>query len=203
MATASADFQTGQGAGKPARPSRRMTLEEYVRLPESDYACPGELVRGMVVREPGVVFWHGRLQANLIWRLKNWTQRLGYGEVVGECDYVISEDPDTVRIPDASVLLRSVSPEDLFCGRIRGAPDIAIEILSPSNTSLAMREKIADYLGAGALRVWIVDMKARTLAVYYPDGNMMLFEEGDRLEDTEALPGFDLEIATLFALQGA
>ena len=202
MATASADFQTRQGTGKPAREFRRMTLEEYVNLPESDHAYRCELVRGMIVREPGVVFRHGRLQANLVWRLKNWTQRSGYGEIVGECDYVISEDPDTIRIPDASVLLRSVFPEDLFCGRVRGAPDIAIEILSPSksNTPPEMREKIADYLGAGALRVWIVDMKARTVAVHRADGGMTLFEDGDRLEDPETLPGFDLEISTLFAL---
>ena len=200
MAKESADFQTGQGAGKPARQFRRMTLEEYVNLPESDHASRCELVRGTIVREPGVVFRHGRLQANLIWRLKNWTQRSGYGEVVGECDYVISEDPDTVRIPDASVLLRFVLSEDLFYGRVRGAPDIAIEILSPSNTPAEMREKIVDYLGAGALRVWIVDMKARTVSVYCPDGSMALFEDGDRLEDTEAPPGFYLEISTLFAL---
>lgn len=200
MATASADFQTGQGAGKPARQLRHMTLEEYVNLPESNHAYRCELVRGMIVREPGVTFRHGRLQAKLIWRLKNWTQRSGHGEVLGECDYVISEDPGTVRIPDASVLLRSASPEDIFCGRIHGAPDIAIEILSPSNTPQAMREKIADYLGAGALRVWIVDMKARTVAVYRADGGVALFEDGDRLEDTETLPGFYLEISTLFAL---
>ena len=200
MATASADFQTRQGTSKPASEFRRMTLEEYANLPESDHAYRCELVRGMIVREPGVVFRHGRLQANLVWRLKNWTQRSGYGEVVGECDYVISEDLDTVRIPDASVLLRSVSPEDLFCGRVRGAPDIAIEILSPSDTPPEMREKIADYLGAGALRVWIVDMKARTVAVHRADGGMTLFADGDRLEDPETLPGFDLEIPTLFAL---
>ncbi len=61
-----------------------------------------------------------------------------------------------------------------------------------------MRERMEDYFGAGALRVWIVDPTARTVVIHRPDETLMLFKDGDRLEDREVLPGFALDVAELF-----
>ena len=81
---------------------------------------------------------------------------------------------------------------------LHGAPDVAIEVLSPSNTSQGIREKIQGYFDAGVLRVWIVDPKACTVLICRADSASRLFGDKDRLEDLEVLPGFALEMAVLF-----
>ena len=103
-----------------------------------------------------------------------------------------------MRIPDVAVLLRRRSTDNEPGGWVRGAPDIAVEVLSPSNTPRQMRERMDDYFGAGALRVWIVDPTARTVVIHRPDETSMLFKDGDCLEDPEILPGFALDVAELF-----
>ena len=111
------------------------------------------------------------------------------GMVSMDCGCILAEDPDTVRFPDVAVLLRQSARDWLH-----GAPDVAIEVLSPSNTPQGIREKTQDYFAAGALRVWIVDPKARTVLICRADGAATLFEDTDRLEDPEVLPGFALEM---------
>ncbi len=61
-----------------------------------------------------------------------------------------------------------------------------------------MREKTSDYFAAGALRVWIVDPKTRTVTIRRADGPETIFREGDRLEDPDALPEFAVEVGELF-----
>ncbi len=175
-----------------------MTLEEYASLPELEDGYTCELVRGMVVREPGPSWSHRLLQFKLAKRLDAWIENVGQGEVGLEGDCILSENPDTVRIPDVAVLLRRRSTDNEPGGWLRGAPDIAVEVLSPSNTPRQMRERMDDYFGAGALRVWIVDPTARTVVIHRPDQASMLFKDGDRLEDPEVLPGFALDVTELF-----
>ena len=147
----------------------------------------------MVVREPGIAWEQGRLQGRLFRYLDEWMERFGQGMVSVDCGCILSEDPDTVRFPDVAVLLgRSVRKW------LRGAPDVAIEALFPSNTSEEIRRKTQDYFAAGALSVWIADPKARTVAIHRADGSLTLFEGTDRLEDPEVLPGFALETGALF-----
>ncbi len=177
---------------------RYMTLEEYASLPELEDGYTCELVRGMVVREPGPSWSHRLLQFKLGRCLHAWIEEAGQGEVGLEGDCILSENPGTVRIPDVAVLLRRRSTDNEPGGWVRGAPDIAVEVLSPSNTPRQMRERMDDYFGAGALRVWIVDPTAQTVVIHRPDGNSMLFKDRDRLEDSEVLPGFVLDIAELF-----
>ena len=110
-----------------------------------------------------------------------------------DCGCILAEDPDTVRFPDVAVLLGQSARDWL-----RGAPDVAIEVLSPSNMPQGIREKTQDYFAAGALRVWIVDPKMRTVLICRVYGASRLFGDTDRLEDPEALPGFALEMAVLF-----
>ena len=187
---------------RPVRYAARaqpMTLEEYA---ESDEPADGyryELVRGqMVVQEPVAGYSHGHSQSTLIWRLGNWMEAFGEGTILGPTGCIISDSPATVRGPDISVLLKRRSSEGEPGNWIRGAPDVAIEILSPSNRPGEMREKISDYFAAGALRVWIVDPKTRTVTIHRANGSKTIFRQGDRLEDPEVLPGFAVEVGELF-----
>ncbi len=178
---------------------RSMTLEEYA---ESDEPADGyryELVRGqMVAQEPAPGAPHGRSQNRLVWRLNNWMEAFGQGEVFAQVGFIVSDNPATVREPDAAVLLKRRPWKGEPGNWIRGAPDVAIEILSPSNRPGEMREKTSDYFSAGALRVWIVDPKTRTVTIRRADGPETVFQEGDRLEDPEVLPGFALEVEDVF-----
>ena len=143
-------IRKGTGAGA----SRPMNREEYFRIADSDDGYVSELVRGIVVRDPGIMWEHGHLQGKLFRYLDEWMERFGQGMVSVDCGCILAEDPDTVRFPDVAVLLRQSARDWLH-----GAPDVAIEVLSPSNTPQGIREKTQDYFDAGALRVWIVAPK--------------------------------------------
>ena len=178
---------------------RVMTAEEYVTFSDQQNGYTCELVRGvLVVRDPGVSWTHSYVQGKLYRYLDEWMEKFGCGEVGVEIDCLLGEDPDTVRIPDVGVLLQPFDTENAFLGRVRGAPDIVIEVLSPSNSPQEMRDKTSDYFNAGALRVWIVDPEARTIIIHKADGTNTRFGGKDRLEDPEILPGFTLEMQKVF-----
>ena len=189
---------TGKATDRPridGDAPQAMTAEEYVTFSDQRSGCAYELVRGaLVVRDPEVSWTHSYVQGKLYRYLDEWMETFGHGAVGVDVDCLLSEAPDTIRIPDVAVLLQPFDTENAFHGRVRGAPGIAIEVLSPSNRPQEMRDKTSDYLNAGALRVWIVDPETRTIVIHKADGTTTRFRGTDRLEDPEILPGFALEI---------
>ena len=109
-------IRKGAGAGA----SRLMNREEYYHIADSDDGYVSELVRGMVVRDPGIMWEHGHLQGKLFRYLDEWMERFGQGMVSVDCGCILAEDPDTVRFPDVAVLLRQSARDWLH-----GAPDVA------------------------------------------------------------------------------
>ena len=176
-----------------------MTAEEYVALPKRLHGYSYELVQNaLVLRDSGPRWIHGSVQGNLQRYLHEWMEKFGHGAVAVEVDCLLSEAPDTIRISDVAVLLQPFDAENAFHGRVRGAPDIAIEVLSPSNSPQEMRDKTSEYFQAGALRVWIADPEARTIVIRKADGTNTRFTDKDRLEDPEILPGFALDMQKIF-----
>jgi Uma2 family endonuclease len=108
--------------------------------------------------------------------------------------------PGLVRIPDVSFVTwerlggRSV-PEGPF---LTVAPDLAVEVLSPSNTDREMATKLADYFAAGVRLVWLVDPASRTVAVLEGLGRAAVLDEAGTLEGGAILPGFAVPVARLF-----
>ena len=176
-----------------------LSLEGYAALDEPEDEYVTELVRGMVVREPRPGSPHARTQFRLAYHLTDWVRAHGEGEIYGESGFILSEDPGTVRGPDVAVVLRSHSWEGEPGQWIRGAPELAVEVLSPSDTSSGIQQKVLEYLEFGAQLVWIVDPAARTVTVYRPDGSAMLLREEQTLTGEDVLPGFSLELTDLFA----
>jgi Uma2 family endonuclease len=175
-----------------------MTLAEYSAMDESDEeAYVTELVRGVLVKEPRPVRPHGRYQIRLGAALDNWARGVG-AEVTAESGYVLFQDPPTLRGPDIGVVVAPRSREEEPPGWTRGAPDVAVEILSPSDTSTAIHAKTLDYLEAGARLVWIVDPAARTVTVYRPDGSARVLRAHETLEGERILDGFSLPLLELF-----
>ena len=174
-----------------------MTLADYAALDEPDDEYVSELVRGVVVREPRPGREHGRAQIRIGAALDSWARRTG-AEVTAESGYILFEEPATLRGPDVAVVVHPRSSEGELGDWVRGAPDVAVEVLSPSDTSTAMHQKTLDYLQAGAKLVWIVDPAARTVTVYRPDGSARVLREEETLEGEDVLEGFALALSDLF-----
>lgn len=174
-----------------------MALAAFEMLPEEDLYRV-ELVRGMVVRSPRPAALHGRLSVRLARRLDEFVEARGLGVVLADVGVVLARNPDTVRGPDVAFFSRGRIPENGYATTYWGAPDLAVEILSPSNGSGSVREKLAEYLAAGTLSVWVVDPVQRCVAVH---GERMLHRFGgdDVLQDDAVLPGFRLPLRDLFA----
>lgn len=178
--------------------TQRLTLEEYASLDEPENQWITELVRGLVVREPRPGSLHGRVQVELGRILGNWARESRRGLVVAESGFILSDDPATLRGPDIAVVLDGRSGEGQPGGWIRGAPDVAVEVLSPSDTSSGVMEKVLEYLEAGAKLVWIVDAQARSVTVYRPDRSASLLRGGDTLLGEDVLAGFTIALGDLF-----
>jgi Uma2 family endonuclease len=174
-----------------------MTLAEYAAWDESEGAYLSELVRGVVVREPRPGRTHGRVQARIALALGVWARSVD-AEIITESGFILSEDPPTLRGPDVAVVLRPRSGEGEPGDWVRGSPDLAVEVLSPSDASTAIQQKTLDYLRAGASLVWIVDPTARTVTVYRADGSARIVRDHETLEGESVLVGFSVALTEWF-----
>jgi Uma2 family endonuclease len=178
--------------------ARLLTAEELFDYPDSKYY---ELVRGVPrVCEPlgGV---HGRLAGKIAARLLDHVERLGLGTVLVEAGYVLRRGPDTVRGPDVSFISITRLPPDRIPEQfIPGAPDLAVEILSPDSRWSEIEEKVADYLAGGARLVWLVEPREQRVIVRYPDRPSRVLGPQDILDGENVVPGFALAVAELFGV---
>jgi Uma2 family endonuclease len=180
------------------RTDHLVTAEDLERMGERGRWL--ELVQGelVTVNPPGGE--HGVLAVAMAAELWTFVRTHGLGRVYVESGFVLSRSPDTVRGPDVSFL----SHEREEMGKTRrgflpGAPDLAVEIWSPDNTMAELTRRAAEYLEAGAQRVWIVDPRSREVTVHAPGRAAAILTEGDTLDGGNVLPGFSLSISSLFA----
>ena len=176
-----------------------MTAAELLALPD-DGCHRYALVRGRLITmspsssKPAIV-------AGRVFRpLSNFVeeQRLG---VCGGADwgFRLATDPDTVRSPDcAFVRAERVPAEGLPDGFWPGAPDLAVEVLSPSNRFAEILERVEDYLAAGTRLIWILDPERRTARVFRPDRAPIVVGEHGVLSGEDVLPGFTLRLAEVW-----
>ena len=83
-------------------------------------------------------------------------------------------------------------------GFVPGSPDIAVEVVSPSNTAAEMERKVAEYLAAGSQRVWVAHPSIRSVTVHRADGATITYTGDDAITDEELLPGFSLPLSEIF-----
>lgn len=171
----------------PAEPL--LTSEEYARLP-NDAEWRDELSRGRLVREPRPGSLHGRIQAALTAKLHAHVAQHELGYITVESGYRLERGPDTVRGPDIAFVARSKyrdAPAEKWPDY---APDLAVEILSPSDRVGAIAEKIAQYFGAGARMVWLIDPGDRMAVIYTAAGDAHVIREYEELAGGDVLAGF-------------
>ncbi|HYT71047.1 MAG TPA: Uma2 family endonuclease [Gemmatimonadales bacterium] len=170
-------------------PATVQTAQDLRRFSEPGKTA--ELVRGvLVVREPPFTS-HGSRAARLTVRMGAFVEREGLGEVFAQdTGFQIERDPDTVRAPDlafvASARLGQIPQE----GYAEVAPDLVVEVLSPSDRPGAVLEKVGQWLSAGTRLVWVVDPAHRHTRVYRADGSVSIVGPEGELDGEDVLPGF-------------
>ncbi|MBI1917355.1 MAG: Uma2 family endonuclease [Planctomycetes bacterium] len=158
-----------------------------------------ELVDGVLV-EKAMGFPESALACELSRLLGNWIKPRKLGVVVG-ADGMMRLAPGLIRIPDVSFM-----DWDRFPNRQVGTdpipglvPDLAVEVLSPSNTEREMERKLQDYFGVGVKLVWYIEPRRRTVDVYTAPDQTTRLTAGQTLHGGAVLPGFQLPLAELFA----
>ena len=176
-----------------------LTADEFY-----DFCCQNdgryELVKGEVVEMAPTNAVHGMASIRIGSHFFNYLSRNPIGEVFVDTGYLLEQAPDTVRGPDVSFVSRErLAGRDINePGFQPGPPDIAIEVISPSNRPGEMRRKLREYFDSGARRVWYVYPNSRSVAVHFPEGSVRHCAESDTLEDPELLPGFALPVRAIF-----
>lgn len=177
------------------------TAEDLWNMPE----VPGrqfELVNGVLVEMPGAGGLHGLIAALLVRGLGSFVDEARLGLVFTDAtSYILRREPDLVRIPDASfVSWARIPPEGVPEGFISGAPDLAIEIVSPGDSAQDVYDKVHQYLDAGTLMVWVLWPRYQAVTLYRIDGSVQELSGADFLEGDDVLPGFRIPVSTLFDL---
>jgi Uma2 family endonuclease len=158
-------------------------------------------VRGLVVREPAPGSLHGRLLARLVRRLDEFVEGRGLGAVLADAGFVLATDPATIRQPDLAYVARDRVPTGGYGPAMwRLAPDLVIEILSPSNRVSDLQEKLFDYLDAGVRVIWLVDPRTRSVTEYRSRTDIRIIDGVTVLDGDDVLPGFRLALPELFGL---
>jgi Uma2 family endonuclease len=157
-----------------------------------------ELVRGvLIVREPPG-FLHGDVAMRLAVRLSNHADAHGLGHVLAaETGFKLQSNPDTVRAADLAFLSSERFPDPRPEGYPAMAPDLVVEVLSPSDRPGEVLAKIGDWLEAGARLVWVVDPRRRHARIYRQDGTEAVIAEHENLDGEDVLPGFSCQLTQI------
>lgn len=159
-----------------------------------------ELVRGEVIMMSPANPEHARVMARLSYLIMTWLdEHPDAGEVwSGDPGFIIQRDPDTVRAPDIALVARHDVERTQTTGFARGAPRLAIEIISPNDAASEVLAKVQDWLNAGTEEVWVVDPQRRTVAISRKDQPVRGLGEKDELTSGSLLPGFRVPVAAVF-----
>jgi Uma2 family endonuclease len=153
----------------------------------------GEL---LVMTRPN--YRHGRVQSNLIRILGGHAHHHKLGDVVSESGFILGRNPDILRGPDVAFVRAERVPEVPDEGWAEFGPDLAIEIVSPSDTARQIDRKVHQYLAAGTRAVWIVYPDTQSVQIFEPNGVARVIEAEGLLASPHALPGFEVRAGEIF-----
>ncbi len=174
-----------------------VTLAEYAALPKHP-RC--ELIKGVLVELMVASEEHEHTGSLVNWRMAAHVFPNRLGRVyTGSRGYITGPDsPATSRMPDVSFVSNARLAQPDLAGKLyNGAPDLAVEILSESNTPTQIAQKIREYLGAGGKAVWVIDIDARTLTVHTADAPPLVLTDADTVDGEDYLPGFACAVADI------
>lgn len=174
-----------------------ITAEEFLLMPDAADGTKQELVRGEIVTMPPPDGLHGVCCVKVVRRVGNYVDEHGLGTVACNDTGIITErGPDSVRGPDVSYWSRERLTE-IPVGYVEAAPDLVVEVLSPSNTSKKIRTELEEYFTKGVRMVWVVSPEDRTVTVYRTRDEGRLLHESAMLSGEDVLAGFSCRVSDL------
>jgi Uma2 family endonuclease len=183
---------------RPAVPYQAtlMTAEDLMANPVPNMCT--ELVAGhILVREPPG-FLHGDVAARLLIAIGSHVNARGLGKVLAsETGFTLFRNPDTVRAPDVAFIRTERMPANPMHTYPEFAPDLAVEVLSPSDRAGKVLSKVGDWLDAGARLVWVVDPVRRVARVYRADGTVASLTAEDTLDGEDVLPELRISVSAM------
>ena len=182
---------------------RLMTAKEFAMIPDCDDARL-ELVNGEVIElPPSPMPSHGSTQMNAGGILREFVRPERKGAAFTETGFLISRNPDTVRMPDVAFVsvdkLPGDRPPDWY---FPFAPDIAVEVETRLDTPSAARARALMWLDAGSALVWMLFTESRSATVYRADGEIFTLGEDDILDAAPVLDGFSVNVSEFFGMFG-
>ena len=176
--------------GLPLKPIK-MTLEEFLESDLEGY----EYVKGELVPIPPTSMEHGRISTNLFLPLGLYVRENQLGDVyMPDTGFRVGE---RVLIPDIAFVSDARMPDDLSKAS-PVPPDLAIEVVSPTDALHRVVEKAFAYLDAGTQLVWVLEPRSKTVMVYRSETDITLLTRNDTLTGEEVVKGFSCQVAELF-----
>ena len=174
-----------------------VTAEELLRMPRGE-GVRYELIRGVLVAKMPTGDPHGEAVIRTGTLLTVYSDANDYGDTrSGEPGYRLERDPDTVRAPDVAWFAPGRIPEGTR-GFPELAPDLVVEVKSPSNSNPEMAAKAMMWLSYGSQQVWVEDPERVTITIFRPNTPPVTLGEDDVLDGGDLLPGFSVPVWRLF-----
>ena len=174
-----------------------MTAADLLDMPGDGFRY--ELVRGELRKTPPAGHHHGRIAVSIAAQLQMHTKANELGATyAAETGFLLASNPDHVRAPDVAFVRQeradAADTERFFLG----APDLAIEVISPSDRYSEVEEKVADWLASGTLAVVVIDPHRRTAKVHRPTMGADDLTEADTLDLSDVVPGWQMPVKDIF-----
>ena len=177
---------------------RLMTADDLLGLP--DDGRRHELIRGELRTMPPAGWGHSRISLGAAISLDAYVEAHDLGEVVGEPGFRLETGPDTVRAPDVAFVRKGRIPQgSARRGFYAGAPDLAIEVISPNDVYAEVDAKVTEWLEHGTRLAFVVNPRRLTVSVRRPGQPERTLGIDDVLDGEDVVPGWRLAVRDLFA----
>ena len=159
-----------------------------------------ELVEGRIVPMSPTGDLHGGCELAFGVYIRDHVRRHGLGKVrVGEVGIYTRRNPDSIRAADVLYISNERYAARVSSGYLDVAPDLVVEILSPSDSWSVLMQKLREYFGIGVRLVWVADPATQTVHAFKSTTDVQEYGPEDVLPGDDVLPGFRVDVAALFA----